>query len=536
MLPLQLQPESHIPLYLQIRDQLRAMVHSGELRPGDRIPASRELAQHLRVHRTTVANAYAELESDGLIQGHVGRGTFIREEPSFPGHNGKTNGFGNGSSAPAFAPPALSPANGQVRWETLFADERGEEALSRLTPTVPPGAISFIVARPAAELFPIEKLSLCVQTALKNDGPRILQLGSSDGYAPLKRVVAEMLKGEDIKARDDQILITSGCQQALDLLSKAFLRPGDSVILENPTYPGALAVFSAARVRCLGVNVRTVSSDSAGAGMDLEALETTLVQNRVKLIVVTPDFQSPTGTTMPVSARKRLLELATRHQVPVVEDHIYASLYFRGEPLPSLKSLDRSGIVIHIDSFSKVAFPGLRVGWCVAPENVIERLRLVKQYTDLHTDQLAQATVAEFVQQGHFEKHLKAMRRVYARRLEVLLASLKRYMPEGVEWTQPQGGMCLWVTLPPGYDASELSVHARERGVLFSPGRYFYVQVPRPNAFRLGFAGVEEKKIARGIEILGEEMRMEMRRRQGGNGRGSGRGNGRGYETRMALV
>jgi 2-aminoadipate transaminase len=274
--------------------------------------------------------------------------------------------------------------------------------------------------------------------------------------------------------------------------------------------------------------VRTESSDSAGAGLDLEALETTLVQNRVKLIVVTPDFQSPTGTTMPVSARKRLLELATRHQVPVVEDHIYAGLHFRAESLPSLKSLDRTGIVLHIDSFSKVAFPGLRVGWCVAPEKVIERLRLVKQYTDLHTDQLAQATMAEFVSQGFFEKHLKAMRRVYARRLDVLLDSLKRHMPEGVQWTQPQGGMCLWVTLPPGYDASELSVHARKRGVLFSPGRYFYVQVPRPNAFRLGFAGVEERKIARGIEILGEELRLEMRKRQRGNVRSS--------DARMALV
>ena len=214
--------------------------------------------------------------------------------------------------------------------------------------------------------------------------------------------------------------------------------------------------------------------------------------------------------------------------MPIVEDHIYARLHFRSEPLLSLKALDRTGIVLHIDSFSKIACPGLRVGWIVAPESVIDRLRLVKQYTDLHTDQLAQATMAEFIRQGFLDKHLKAMRRVYAKRLSVLLDSMERHMPEGVEWTRPEGGMCLWVTLPPGYDASELSVHARERGVLFSPGRYFYVQVPRPNAFRLGFAGLDERKIARGVEILGEELRIEMKNRQRGHGRRS--------ETRMALV
>src|SRR5712692_5294678 len=246
MLPLQLQGESHVPLYVQIRDQLRAMVHSGELRTGDRIPASRELAQHLGVHRTTVANAYAELEAEGLIQGHVGRGTFICENSSHSAQNGRGSGFGNGVAAPVVMPSPGAPGNGHVRWETLFADERGEEALSRLMPAVPAGAISFIVARPATEHFPIDKLSACAQTVLKRDGSRVLQLGSSDGFAPLKRVIVNLVKREGMKATEDQLLISAGCQQALDLLCKAFLRPGDSVILENPTYPGALAVFSAA--------------------------------------------------------------------------------------------------------------------------------------------------------------------------------------------------------------------------------------------------------------------------------------------------
>src|SRR6266851_912434 len=349
MLPLHLQPESHVPLYVQLRDQLRALVHAGDLRQGDRIPASRELANQLGVHRTTVANAYAELESEGLIQGHVGRGTFI---------------CGNGHTLKLTppAPPVLN-GNGVIRWDSLFADERGDEALSRLTAEVPGNVVSFVMARPAEEFFPTEELRICVDAVMRRDAAKILQFGPTDGYPALKEALIEFLKREGISPKDDELLITDGCQQSLDLICKAFLRPGDSVALENPTYPGAIAVFSGARARCLAVPVRTHAEPDGALGMDIEALEATLVSNRVKLIWVTPDFQNPTGTSMPLASRRRLLELAARHQVPVIEDHIYARLSTREERVPSLKQLDRSNLVIQMDTFSKVAFPGLRVGW-----------------------------------------------------------------------------------------------------------------------------------------------------------------------------
>src|SRR4029077_18500188 len=390
MLPLHLQPESHIPLYVQLRDQLRALVHSGELRTGDRIPASRELASQLGVHRTTVANAYAELESEGLIQGHVGRGTFIC-----------------GAPVRQFTPPPRTNGhgNGGVRWESLFADERAEEALSRLMPDVPADECAFAAPRPSDDFFPVEEFRLCCNAVLRSEGRRILQLGSTDGYEPLKRVLIEMLRGEGMNVRSEQLLITGGCQQAIDLLCKAFLRPGDAVALENPAYPGAIAIFSGARVRALAVGVETDSRRNGYVGLDVNALESVLMQNRVKFIFVTPDFHNPTGTTLPVAERRRLLEIAARYQVPVIEDYIYARLRLRGTAVPSLKSLDRTGNVIHIDSFSKIAFPGLRVGWCIGPESVIERLRVVKQSTDLHTDQLSQAALAEFVRRGHLARH-----------------------------------------------------------------------------------------------------------------------------------
>ena len=237
MLPVHLQPESHVPLYIQLRDQLRALVHAGDLRPGDRIPASRELATVLGVHRTTVANAYAELESEGLIQGHVGRGTFIQ-------------GNGNGLKLTP-APPSLVPNGNGLRWELLFADERGDEILSRLTASVPDDALSFVMARPAVDYFPIEELQICVNTVLRREATDVLNLGASDGYAPLKEALIELLGEDGIAAKDENVLVTDGCQQALDLISKAFVRPGDCVVMENPTYPGAGAIFNGARARCL---------------------------------------------------------------------------------------------------------------------------------------------------------------------------------------------------------------------------------------------------------------------------------------------
>ncbi|HVA94096.1 MAG TPA: PLP-dependent aminotransferase family protein [Candidatus Dormibacteraeota bacterium] len=501
MIPLHLQHESHVPLYIQLRDQLRALVHGGDLRPGDRIPASRELALQLGVHRTTVANAYAELESEGLISGHVGRGTYIS---------------GAAAEKPIHAAAPAAASGGSLRWESLFADERGEEVLSRLTQAAPEGSISFVMARPAAEFFPIEELRTCTNAVWRREGTDILQFGPSDGYPPLKQALMELLRTEGYDARAENLLITDGCQQALDLLCKAFLRPGDTVVIENPTYPGALAIFAGARVRVLGVPVRTDSGPGKTPGVDVSAVESVLMQNRVKLIVLTPDFHNPTGTTLPVAERRRLLEIAERFQVPVIEDHIYGRLRARGERVASLKQLDHANLVIQIDSFSKIAFPGLRIGWILAPANVIERLRLVKQATDLHTGQLAQAILAEYMRRGRLSRHLERTRKAYSARLAALEQALTTHMPAETKWTRPEGGMCVWVELPAGLDSNELLIHVRERGVLFAPGRYFYFRNPQPNTLRLGFAAVSESEIARGIAILADVLRVEMRKRQRG--------------------
>jgi 2-aminoadipate transaminase len=251
-------------------------------------------------------------------------------------------------------------------------------------------------------------------------------------------------------------------------------------------------------------------------GINVDALESVLMQNRVKFVLVTPDFQNPTGTTLPLAERRRLLDLASRYQVPVIEDAIYARLRLRGNPVPTLKSLDREGNVIQLDSFSKIAFPGLRVGWCIGAESAIERLRLIKQSADLHTDQLAQAILAEFIRRGYLARHLSKMTKIHRSRLAAMEEALEKYLPDGATWTRPEGGMTVWVTLPPGFDAGELLIHARERKIVFIPGRHFYLQQPQPNTLRLGFSTIPEKLILKGVQVLGDLIRVQLQKRQRG--------------------
>jgi len=496
---LQLDPASSVPLYQQIRDQMRQLISNGALPLGERLPPSRELAQRLGVHRTTVANAYAELTADGLIEGHVGRGTFVAQGVAPP--------------KPALPPTRFSAtlANGYL-WQMLFADAPADDPLDALVRdhaevAADPRLISFTTARPAEELFPVEDFRRATSEVLRREGRALLQLGPSDGYPPLKEFLRGELRREGITAGDRELLITNGCQQALDLVRKVFLRPGDVVAMENPVYPGAIQTFTTLGLKCLGVPVDE-------NGLNLDVLESVLAQQPVRLLLVTPSFQNPTGTTLSLDGRKRLLALAARHQMPVVEDNIYAALRFRGRDLPSLKALDTHGLVIHLNSFSKVCFPGLRVGWVAASAPVIERLRIAKQATDLHTDQLAQAALAEFGRRGLLAKLTKKARRLYRTRLERLEAALAAHFPEEVTWVRPEGGMSVWVLLPPGLDAAALLFKARERRVLFAPGRFFYFQAVAPNTLRLGFSGVHEKKIPQGIEILGHLLKNELRQRR----------------------
>ncbi len=484
----------HQPLYAQIRDQIRERIISGALKVGERLEPSRELAKRLGVHRTTVGNAYADLEAEGLIQGTVGRGTFVSAL----------------AATLKVSKPLAAHAAHDFFWDGFFAQEQRDDSLGRLMASAfQPGVISFAVTHGSAELNPVDIVRRATDAVLRREGAKLLQYGSSDGYPPLKRYLQSRLRRDGIPVEADEILITNGCQQALDLLRRCLVSGGDSVACENPTYTGLCNVFESTGVRLIGIPV-------GAEGMDLDFLGAVLEQNKVKMILCSPSFQNPTGRTMPLAARKRLLEIAARSQVPVVEDDIYGALRYHGRELPPLKSLDTAGLVIYLNSFSKIGFPGLRVGWIVASRRVIERLRWAKQRADLHTNLLGQAMLEELGRRGWLNKLLRRTRKVYERKLGVVLRAIDRHFPPDVRCVEPEGGMSVWVELPAGLDAVELLVKAQDRGVIFAPSRYFYFQEPRHNALRLCFTPLADDQIEKGISVLGELLKAEIRR----NGRG----------------
>jgi DNA-binding transcriptional MocR family regulator len=482
------------PLYIQIREQLRERIVSGALKSGDRLEPSRELAKRLDVHRTTVGNAYAELEAEGLIQGTVGRGTYVTT-------------LAESLRSTVRAPRA---AGNDVFWNSYFPEDPRDDSLGRLmASTYEAGVISFAAAHGVDELAPHDLVRRATDAVLRREGGRVLQYGSSDGYLPLKIYLRARLRRDGIPVELDELVITNGCQQSIDLLRRTLVAPGDAVVSENPTYTGLWNVFESPGARLIGIPV-------TAEGMDLDFLAAVLEQTKVRLILTSPNFQNPTGHTMPLAARKRLLALAERHQVPVVEDDIYGALRYSGRQLPPLKALDTTGLVIHLDSFSKVGFPGLRVGWIAGSRRVIERLRWAKQRADLHTNLLGQAVLEELGRRGWLDKWIRRICKVYEHKREVLRQAAQRCFPEAVRVVYPEGGMSVWVELPAQLDTVELLVKARERGVIFAPSRYFYFQNPKHNALRLCFTGPTDAQIEKGITILGDLFKAEIRKAKTG--------------------
>ncbi|MCC7156909.1 MAG: PLP-dependent aminotransferase family protein [Bryobacterales bacterium] len=469
-----LDPSSGEPIYRQLYRHLKTLIDTGQLSKGARIPPTRELAGQLGLNRTTVAAAYELLENEGLIKGHVGRGSFVEASV-------KPAGFG---------------------WDGWL----GQADISAGAPLrlQGGGAISFASSRPADELFPVlDFQETCAEVLASRDLPSILQLGGPGGYTPLRRHLQAQGARLGLMGLDDDVIVTSGCQQAMDLLQRVLVSPSDSVVVEDPVYPGLRNVFQRAGVRVLGVPV-------GPSGIDTEALERTVAREHPRLIVVTPNFQNPTGITMPLSARQGLLSMACAAGVPIVENDIYGDLRYESEPIASLKQLDASGAVIQVKSYSKVAFPGLRVGWVTGHRAVIARLTEAKQWTDLHTDHLSQAVLLRFAESGRLEAHLRRVQAAGAERLRAAIAGCERHLPEDTRFTRPLGGMSLWVRLPEPLDAAALLPRVERENVTYLPGRYFAVSRAEPGAFRLSFAGLTPQKISAGLAILGAVFESEL--------------------------
>jgi 2-aminoadipate transaminase len=316
----------------------------------------------------------------------------------------------------------------------------------------------------------------------------------------------EAARTKGVAGPADDLVVTNGCQQALDLIGRVLVRPGDTVAVEDPVYPGLKNLFAEMGAQLAGVPV-------AAGGLDLDQLRRVFERGRPKLLVLTPNFQNPTGNTLPLAHRRAALEMARAAGVPIIENDAYGELRYEGEELPSLKQLDGgSGSVVLLRSFSKISFPGLRVGWAVGPKPVMDRLRQAKQAADLHTDQLSQAVLLEFARSGRLDGHRRRIVEAGRERLRATLEGCARHMPAGTRVSRPEGGMNVWVELPHPLDAGELLARAQRDGVAYLPGRYFAVSRFAAGALRLSFAGLSPEEIGRGLAILGRVFREEAER------------------------
>lgn len=371
--------------------------------------------------------------------------------------------------------------------------------------TTRPEIISFAGGLPSADGFPIPNLRQAFDQVLATEGRTALQYGPTEGYTPLREWVAQDLSTDDVKIDVNEVLIVSGSQQALDLLGKLFIDTGSKVLVESPTYLGALQSFSVFEPEYV-----SISTDDGGL---IPSEVSTDKAKDARFIYALPNFQNPTGRTMSNDRRQDLVERCAAANIPVVEDDPYGELRYFGEPQPSLLHLGRKAgaTVIRLGSFSKVLAPGLRLGYVIAPVAIIDKLVQLKQATDLHSPTVTQMAVYEAVKGGFLNEHLPTVRDLYKRQCQFMLDAMDEYFPDSVKWTRPEGGMFLWVTLPKHMDAQDLLAKAIDRLVAFVPGEPFYAAgEPEKNTLRLSFVTVSEDRIREGIQILAQLIRDQL--------------------------
>jgi len=378
--------------------------------------------------------------------------------------------------------------------------------------TQQPDMISFAGGLPAPEVFPIEQFREACNTVLSNTGAQALQYGTTEGYKPLREMIAERSARYGINVGANSVSITSGSQQALDLIGRLFLNRGDRIIVENPTYLGAIQAWNA-----YGADYITVPMDENG--MITDKLEDAL-RKGAKFIYVLPNFQNPSGSTLSLERRRELVRLADQYGVPIIEDDPYGQLRFEGEHLPPVAAIDSkfrndngdiySGNVIYLSTFSKLLAPGIRIAWAIGATDVIRRLVQAKQGADLHTSTLNQMAVHEVSKNNFIDKHVKIIRATYKERRDAMLETMEELFPEEVSWTHPKGGMFLFAYLPEGMDAGELFKAAVEKKVAFVPGSAFHAAGGGENTMRINFSYSTPEIIREGIERLGTAIKEEI--------------------------
>ena len=465
--------ESEEPIYRQLIRQIRAQIDAELLSAGARLPASRDLARQLGISRISVVNAYTELRSAGLLSAHAGRGTFVARERES-------------------AQPAITSHRPRQPTSRRASSVREMMRLARK-----PGIINFGHGAPPKEFFPIRHMQDAINHVIERDGADALTYEVPEGYLPLRVAVRDYVRAIGIECRHDDVLITGGAQQAIDLVLQSLMSDGETLVTASPTYLGIMDIAQARRVHILGIPIDE-------EGIRIDALAEVLERQRPRLIYVMPSFQNPTGHLMPMYRRRQLIRLAEHHGIPILEDEVYREFRFDGESLPPLKALDESGVVIHANAFTKMLLPGMRIGYLIAAGPYYERLVRVKQAADISTSGLNQRTIHLLLERGILAKQLERNRLELRRRRDAALAAAERHLPPGSSWYSPQGGLYLWVELPAdGPSAAETFISAIQHDVAFAIGSMFYTSDGGSHAMRLNYGIHKPNVITEGFRRIG---------------------------------
>ena len=479
--------ESGEPLYRQIEDFLRRNIVSGRLAPETRLPATRRLAEDLGVNRITVENAYAELEADGLLFSRMGSGTYVlKQSPFAPG-------------------PILDPKAPWPLWQQDLQSRKGTvsaPAPAEMLKAAGHGSpVNFAGGSGDSRMFPVEEYRKVIQTVLKRDGMEALEYGEVKGYAPLRSTVAHVLASQGIPARAENVLITAGSQPAIALVTQLLLRPGDTLLVESPTYSLALDLFRALHLKVTGIPMDA-------NGMQVEKLEQLLQQHHPRMIYTIPNFHNPTGACLSAQRRRQLMALADRYNVPILEDDYVGDLRYEGRALPALKAIDPGGRVIYASTFSKMLMPGLRVGFVVADGPVYDSMVETKHIHDLATSNLHQRALEAYVTVGRYQAHLRRCSILYRKRRDAMIQAIDRHLPASCRVDPPQGGLFAWLRLPDGLSSGRLLPLACEQGVAFAPGGGFFPDGSEGDSFlRLNYVSHPPDEIEEGIRRLGKAIR-----------------------------
>lgn len=478
---LELKGDGRQPAGRQIVAQIQGLIQEGHLSPGECLPSTRRLGDQLGLHRSTVAGAYQELWALGWLELRPGALPRVRRRGAL------------------MTPTA--PATGQFPWAERMVVPQPE-------PTPLPGAkaaeslLSFNSLGMDPRLMPVEPLARSLKAVLRREGARLLDYGDPQGLAAFRACLSHRMAQHGITAAPEEILVTHGAQQALDLVLAGLARPGDAILVESPTYNQMLRLLALRQVRPIAI-------PTGPAGMDLRALEALIQTERPALLYTMPSFQNPTGRSLTQTQREGLLALCERYGLPILEDGFEEEMTYFGRPVLPLKSMDRSGLVLYSGTFSKVLFPGLRLGWLVGSRACVETLATVRRAVDLGTPPLLQAALEDFIRKGHFDQHLARLHRAFRRRMTACLAALRRELDPGqVHWEPPLGGYLVWLRvegLPATLDLEEaLLAH----GVQVRSGNRFFIESPEGAPYlRLSISNLDETEIVRGIARLGAGLR-----------------------------